>query len=61
MCWRDGEDGKTTKQTNKQTKTPPSSLPQLLLLLLLFWPCLHHVEVPGPGIKSAAVTTMPGP
>ena len=24
----------------------------LLLLLLLFWPCLWHVEVLGPGIKQ---------
>ena len=24
----------------------------------LFWPCLQHTEIPGPGTQAAAVTTL---
>ena len=39
----------------------------ILFVYLFFWPCLWHVEVPGPGIEAmpavtqAAAVTMPGP
>ena len=31
------------------------------LFVLFFWPCLPHVEVPGPGINLDNAVTMPNP